>query len=137
MDQNYGFTINFSTRRQTTRVTSYSLRNTVDNIESTSILTATKRQSGTPEMDSASLSKILSKAATEATRDTCFVAFKALPVDITSQYFHMGVEETESEQMKVTDCRQAVEFILRCILRVSQERTQSNVLVLEHKDIVR
>jgi hypothetical protein len=80
---------------------------------------------------------MLSKAAGEATRDTSFVCFKALPVDITSQYVHMGVEATESEQMKVTDCRQAVDFILRCILRVSQERRPKNPLVLEHKDIVR
>lgn len=99
--------------------------------------TSIKQNSDTSEVEIASLSHILSKAATAATRDTNFVAFKALPVDITPQYVHLGVEVTETDKMKVTDCRQAVEFTLRCILRVSHERRQSSPIITEHKDIVR
>jgi len=130
VNQNYGFVIAFSTKRQTIRVTSYSLRNTVDAGTATAKSSLKRRpQSASPDLESASLSKILSKAATEANRETSFVCFKALPVDITSHYVHMGVDADESEQMKVTDCRQAIDFILRCVLRVAQERRPNNPLV--------
>jgi hypothetical protein len=137
VNQNYGFVIVFSTRHQITRVTSYSLHNSVDSTGLNKYLTGVIQKVGTEETESTSLSRILSKAAEEATRDKSFVAFKALPVDVTSPYVQMGVEATGSEQIKVTDCRQAVDFIIRCILHVAQEQGKSNPLVLEHKDIVR
>jgi hypothetical protein len=90
-----------------------------------------------PEADPARLSRILSRAATEANREVSFVAFKALPVDISSPYVHMGVDAAESEQFKVTDCRQAVDFILRCIMRTAHERRANNPLLVEYKEVVR
>ena len=118
-------------------MTSYSLRNTVDTSMPGAFPKRSEQYTGSSDDEIASLSQILSKAASAATRDTSFVAFKALPVDVNSQYVFMGIDSTESEQMKVTDCRQAVEFILRCILRISQEQKRGLPLVVEHKDIVR
>ena len=116
--QNAGFTIHYLNTRQTTRVTSYSVRNSVENPlppPPTGLAPTSPRPIS--QLRPLTLSRILSGAApTPDTGGTSFAAFKALPIDParTSRGSRFASEPAD-ELAGATTCREAVELMVDSI----------------------
>lgn len=79
--QNYGFMISYLTASESTRVTSYSLRNSTDMVADSSPISTPCGQPVPLKKGSNILSRVLTNTAAERGNVTSFVAFKALPID--------------------------------------------------------
>ncbi|KAF8510997.1 SacI homology domain-containing protein [Hysterangium stoloniferum] len=108
-DDNYGFLISYLPSRLTTRISSYSVRNTVQATQPTERL---KRLLSGSTKNSAALSRIISNVAVAtgaATGDVAVAAaFKALPVDNTRH----ADGDVDDPVMSATTCRGAVDVIV-------------------------
>ncbi|KAI0822863.1 SacI homology domain-containing protein [Trametes gibbosa] len=119
--QNAGFVISWhNLQDQDTRVTSYSIRNSLDlTTPPTSPSSATfSRQSMTaPRKSTLPLSRILSNAAAPvAGQETVFAAFKALPVDPARARRETGsFIQTTDELANAKSCKEAVDMIVDAI----------------------
>ncbi|KAI0093512.1 SacI homology domain-containing protein [Irpex rosettiformis] len=129
--QNAGFTVAWRNNHQDTRVTSYSIGNSVDTISppvspglprsshssfSPLIPLSPSRQS---TLKNAKLSRILSSAAAPSlNNDITFAAFKALPIDPARGRRENGsFYEPADELTGAIDCRQAVNLMVDAIAR--------------------
>lgn len=118
--QNAGFTIHYLNTRQTTRVTSYSVRNSVEKTlppPPPTGLAPTPSPRPVSQLRPLTLSRILSGTApTPDTGGTSFAAFKALPIDParTSRGSRFASEPAD-ELAGAATCREAVELMVDTI----------------------
>lgn len=129
--QNAGFTVAWRNSRQDTRVTSYSIGNSVDTISPPTSpgLPGSPRSAFLPLLPSspsrqstlknATLSRILTNAAAPSlTNDVTFAAFKALPIDPARGRRENGsFYEPADELTGATNCKQAVDLMVDAIAR--------------------
>ncbi|TFK92292.1 hypothetical protein K466DRAFT_659372 [Polyporus arcularius HHB13444] len=120
--QNAGFVVTWhNTQDQDTRVTSYSMRNSVDltTPPASPAPAASSRFSLSlaSRKNTAPLSQILSDAAAPAAgQDTIFAAFKALPVDpARSRRENGSFIQSEDELSSAKNCKEAVDMIVDAI----------------------
>ena len=125
-EQNYGFTISFASSGQTTRVSSYSIRNSVDQLAKamppTPGLSSRLSHNTLPDPpDSSLLSDLLATMAVTSEGSVTSASFKALPVDDSTRYVHPGSDSTESDRLDGPTCRDAVERIVGAIRQACQD----------------
>ncbi len=132
-----------NTQDQDTRVTSYSMRNSVD--------LTTPPASPTPAVSSrfslslasrkntAPLSQILSDAAAPAAgQDTIFAAFKALPVDpARSRRENGSFIQSEDELSSAKNCKEAVDMIVDAIRQACLDIGNDHQDFITEADVVR
>ena len=164
--QNAGFVVTWRNTHQDTRVTSYSIRNSVDlspepptspvpPAVSGSASTASAGSTKVPQSQNASasanansnasplknraLSRILSSVAQPATeRETCFAAFKALPVDPARSRRETGsFAEPASELVGATNCKEAVDTIVDMIAQACHDAGNVREGFVTEADVVR
>ncbi|TBU49147.1 SacI homology domain-containing protein [Dichomitus squalens] len=134
--QNAGFVVSWhNTQAQDTRVTSYSIRNSLDlSTPPTSPTTATSpRLSLTaPRKSTLPLSRILSDAAAPvAGQETIFAAFKALPVDpARSRRENGSFIQSQDELSNAKNCKEAVDMIVEAIRQACHD------IGNEHRDFI-
>ncbi|KAI0797649.1 SacI homology domain-containing protein [Abortiporus biennis] len=164
--QNYGFVISWHTSHQATRVTSYSIRNSLDLSSPPSTppppgsphasprnSTSSPRRSSysrvpssprsprsqqPPSRRNTALSLILSKAAAPVgNTETSFAAFKALPVDPARSHRDNGsFVEPADELTGATNCKQAVDIMVDAIHRACIDVGNVQVNFVTEKDVV-
>ncbi|KAH9930723.1 SacI homology domain-containing protein [Fomitopsis serialis] len=115
-EQNSGFVITWRNVGQDTRVTSYSIRNSLD----LSSPLASERSCARTQP---TLSSLLSRAAVPiAEGDSSFVAFKMLPIDPTRMRRDTGsFIEPADELSGATNCKQATDLIVDTIRQACVE----------------
>ncbi|KAI0695707.1 SacI homology domain-containing protein [Cytidiella melzeri] len=133
--QNAGFIVSWRNSRQDTRVTSYSIGNSVDVVSPNASpgLPGSPRSPYIPLVSSspprqstfknAKLSRILSNAAAPVLmNDVTFAAFKALPIDPARGRRENGsFYEPADELTGATSCKQAVDLMVDAIARACEE----------------
>ncbi|KAI0664663.1 SacI homology domain-containing protein [Cubamyces menziesii] len=119
--QNSGFIVSWhNSQDQDTRVTSYSIRNSLDLSTppaSPSSATAPKQTMTAPRKSMLPLSRILTNAAAPAVgQETIFAAFKALPIDPARARRESGsFIQTADELANAKNCKEAVDMIVDAI----------------------
>ncbi|KAI1794623.1 SacI homology domain-containing protein [Ganoderma leucocontextum] len=119
--QNAGFIVSWhQTPAQDTRVTSYSIRNSLDLVTppaSPTTATTPRLSMTSPRKSMLPLSRILSEAAAPlAGQETIFAAFKALPVDPARSRRESGsFIQPQDELASAKNCREAVDMIVEAI----------------------
>ena len=143
--QNAGFVITWRNTNQDTRVTSYSIRNTVEPSSTPSSprglvfprISLSSRNAGQLRRDS-QLSRILSRAATTVlTGDETFAAFKALPIDpARSRRENGSFFEPADELTAATNCKEAVDMMVDAIYRACTDIGNGSEEIIQEKDVV-
>ncbi|KAI0636699.1 SacI homology domain-containing protein [Trametes polyzona] len=140
--QNAGFIVSWrNSQDQDTRVTSYSIRNSLDlTTPPTSPSSATfSRQSMTaPRKSTLPLSRILSNAAAPvAGQETVFAAFKALPVDPARARRETGsfIQATD-ELANAKNCKEAVDMIVDAIRQACKDIGNDHREFVTQADVV-
>jgi len=116
-EQNAGFVLTWSTSNQESRVTSYSVRNSLDP-GSSSPPTPTSPSFGNRRRSSRSTMPGLSNVlASSSLSTTNFAAFKVLPIDPTGTRREMSAVsdqyvELSDEMQRASSCREAVDLIV-------------------------
>ncbi|KAI0054006.1 hypothetical protein FA95DRAFT_1551790 [Auriscalpium vulgare] len=124
--QNAGFTVEWLNQNQLTRVTSYSVRNSIDVPTSPTKPPISPASAPLPPSlarapTTARLSRILNNAAPSADAgDTSFAAFKALPIDPARRQGSTGTV-LEEEVAGAATCREAVELMTDAIVRACED----------------
>lgn len=139
--QNAGFIVTWRNTHQDTRVTSYSIRNSLDlSAPPTSPPPggSMKLSQNAPPTNKA-LSRILSMAAQPViTGGTTFAAFKALPVDPTRTRRGTGsFIEPASELTTAANCQEAVNTIVDIIQQACQDVGNESGDFVRESDVVR
>jgi hypothetical protein len=128
--QNAGFTLAWSSTKHTARMTSYSMRNSIDMSRSPPSTPTDRTGFSLPITTSpqrkntgAQLSKLISRAAEPAqTSDRVFVAFKALPIDPARSRRATGsVIEPADELSGAKNCKEAVDLMVEAIIKACQD----------------
>ncbi|TFY55822.1 hypothetical protein EVG20_g9178 [Dentipellis fragilis] len=138
---NAGFTMRWLNTHQTTRVTSYSMRNSVEAELPATPTSPTSPMTPPPAPRRASgLSRILSKAAVAIEAgDTSFAAFKALPIDPArtrrGSTFAESAEPADDLAGAGT-CQEAVELMVDAIRRACEDVGNVRVGFVKDEDIV-
>lgn len=128
--QNAGFTLTWSSMKQTTRMTSYSMRNSMD-MSMSPPLTPTSHTSFSTSVGTspqrkgtgAQLSRLLSRAAEPAqASDRVFAAFKVLPIDPTRLRQVTGsILEPVDELSGAKNCKEAADMMVEFIVKACRE----------------
>ncbi|KAI0345325.1 hypothetical protein BDW22DRAFT_1426997 [Trametopsis cervina] len=145
--QNAGFIITWRNVRQDTRVTSYSIGNSIDTTSPPTSpgLPGTVRTLNMPAsparqstFKNAKLSRILSNAAVPVlTNEVTFAAFKALPIDPARGRRENGsFYEPADELTGATDCKQAVDLMVDAIFRACADAGGARGDFVKDKDVV-
>ncbi|KAI0082839.1 hypothetical protein K474DRAFT_1584893 [Panus rudis PR-1116 ss-1] len=137
--QNAGFVVTWRNTRQDTRVTSYSIRNSLDlTSPPTSPRTPISPRPTGPSRRNTALSRILSKAAEPVINDdVTFAAFKALPVDpARSRRDNGSFVEPADELTGATNCKEAVDLMVEAIRRACADVGNSPDDFVTDSDIV-
>jgi len=140
--QNAGFTLAWSPTKQTGRITSYSMLNSIDTTlsppstptqcTSSSPITTSPRRRST----GVQLSNLLSRVAEPAqSGDKVFAAFKALPIDPARSRRATGsIIEPADELSGAKNCMEAVDLMVESIVKACQDvggGRQSNFVLEE------
>lgn len=145
--QNAGFTLSWSPTKQTARMTTYSMRNSVDMSQSPPSTPTIRTDFSSPIRTSpqrkntgARLSTLLSRVAEPAqASDRVFAAFKVLPVDPARPRRETGSAiEPADELSGAKNCKEAVDLIVESIIKACQDvggGRQPNFV--EEEDVVR
>ncbi|THH10834.1 hypothetical protein EW145_g1054 [Phellinidium pouzarii] len=136
--QNYGFMVHYHTSGETTRVTSYSLRNSTDGISnSQSLVQTSSEHPGVPKRGSNVLSRVLMNTAAERSNAVSYAAFKALPVDPARARRMTGsFEETANDLSAAKTCKEAVESIVSSIHQAVKDAGGARDDFVAENDIV-
>ena len=144
--QNAGFIITWRNANQDTRVTSYSIRNTVEQSSPSSSPHAPAstqadragRGSGQLGRRDSQLSRILSRAATTvSSSDLTFAAFKALPIDpARSRRENGSFFEPADELTGANNCREAVDMMVDAIHRACVDIGNDSNDFIKEGDVV-
>jgi hypothetical protein len=128
--QNAGFTLSWCPTKQTGRITSYSMRNSID-LSRSPLPTPTQRTSFSSPLTpgpqrrntGAQLSRVLSRVAEPAQAgDRVFAAFKALPVDPTrSRRETETIVEPADDLSGAKNCKEAVDLMVESIVKACQD----------------
>ncbi|KAI0062325.1 hypothetical protein BV25DRAFT_670160 [Artomyces pyxidatus] len=135
--QNAGFTVEWLNSNQLTRVTSYSVRNSLD-IPSTPLSSSPTKPSAMPTStttttalpapaapargpSAARLSRLLNNAVPPWVSDTSFAAFKALPIDPARRRGSTLAEPAADELAGAATCREAVDLMVDAIVRACED----------------
>ncbi|KAL5511494.1 hypothetical protein ACEPAH_4711 [Sanghuangporus vaninii] len=136
--QNYGFSIHYLTSGETTRFSSYSLRNSVENVgESSPPDTVAPGRPNYVRSRSSVFSRMINNAASEKSAMTSFAAFKALPIDpVRSRRTTGSFVETANDLTWARTCKEAtdvmVDRICQAIVAIKDtESRDESFLVLE------
>ncbi|KAI5121013.1 hypothetical protein M0805_005959 [Coniferiporia weirii] len=132
--QNYGFMIRYRTSSETTRTTSYSVRNVTDSVSGIQL---SPQRTGTPGKGGGAHSRMLINVAAESGGVISFAAFKALPVDPARARRMTGsFEEAADNLCWAKTCKEAVESIVGSVQQaVKDAGAERSDFVLE-SDIV-
>jgi len=142
---NYGFLISYLPSRMSTRVNSYSIRNTIDEPPSPSTATAPPAKPPPPlqrllSNGTASLSKILTNVAitNESGEDNkmVMVAFKALPVEKGKDRKEGGDRGGEDALADVKNCQGAVDIMVEMIKKACEDMGSAGEGFIKEEDIV-
>lgn len=134
--QNYGFLVHYDSSGEQTRVTSYSMRNSIGDLEASSNSTFTGKLS-LRRKGSSVLSRVLSDTAARGSDEASYAAFKALPVDPAKMRRTTGsFEETANELSWATTCKEAVDSIADAIYRAVTDAGGDTVDFVKEEDIV-
>jgi hypothetical protein len=132
-DDNYGFLISYLPARLTTRISSYSVRNTVRPIQPSRRL---QRLTSNNSKGSAALSRILTNVALAtgaASGDTAVTAaFKALPVDNIGR----AGATVDDPVMSAATCRDAVDVMVNMLSKACEDAGSVGPEFIVEKDIV-
>ncbi|KDQ60929.1 hypothetical protein JAAARDRAFT_124474 [Jaapia argillacea MUCL 33604] len=142
--QNAGFSISWLNSHQDTRVTSYSVRNSVDLTSpppSPGLPSTSRRPSGvipSPSWKGSRLSRMLSNVAVEAASgDTTFVAFKALYIDPARTRRGSGsFAEPADDLAGATNCKEVVDLMVDSIQRACQAVGGGRGVFVTQDDVV-
>ena len=133
-----------NTEDQDTRVTSYSMRNSVDltTPPASPAPAASSRFSlslAAPRKNTAPLSQILSDAAAPtAGQDIIFAAFKALPVDpARSRRENGSFIQSQDELSSAKNCKEAVDMIVDAIQQACKDMGNERPDFITEADVVR
>ncbi|TCD64143.1 hypothetical protein EIP91_004492 [Steccherinum ochraceum] len=147
-NQNAGFVVTWRNTNQDTRVTSYSIRNSLETPPSSpgpnsgtpgSPRTVTApRLSRAPTRKATALSRILSNAAAPVLdNDVTFAAFKALPIDpARSRRENGSFVEPADELTGATNCKEAVALMVEAIRRACADIGNDENELVKQKDVV-
>ncbi|KAG7448009.1 uncharacterized protein BT62DRAFT_890388 [Guyanagaster necrorhizus] len=136
-EQNAGFVIEWLSSREITRVTSYSMRNSLELLTNSSPLKppGSRYKSmtvGATRADRVTLNSILRNGHANAAEKT-FAAFKMLPIDPTrSRSQSAGSEEVE----RAGNCREAVDMMVERIKRACEDVSGVDDGFLRERDVV-
>ncbi|KAI0362423.1 hypothetical protein OH77DRAFT_1467127 [Trametes cingulata] len=140
--QNAGFVVSWhNSQDQDTRVTSYSIRNSLDlSTPPTSPTSATspKQSLTSPRKSTLPLSRILSNAAAPvAGQETVFAAFKALPIDPARARRETGsfIQATD-ELANAKNCKEAVDMIVGAIHQACKDIGNDHREFVTEADVV-
>lgn len=136
--QNAGFIVSWhNSQDQDTRVTSYSIRNSLD-LSTPPASPAVNRFSLT-RRSTLQLSRILSNAAAPAVgRETIFAAFKALPVDPARSRRETGsFIQPQDDLANAKNCKEAVDMIVDAIRQACSDVGNDHQDFIKDADVVR
>ena len=121
--QNYGFTVSYLTDSESTRVTSYSVRNSSDQHDPIENGRSTAKRTSTGSNRASVLTRALSNSGAErADYPVSFVAFKAFPVDPARARRTTGsFEETADDLSLARDCKEAIDMITGNIVNACKD----------------
>ena len=111
--------VHYLTSGESMRVTSYSLRNSVE-LSTTPVpdIPVDSGRPGSLKKGNRSLSRILTNTAAEHGNKTSFVAFKALPIDpVRSRRTTGSFEEAANDLTWAKSCKQAVDTMVDMIFQ--------------------
>jgi phosphatidylinositol 4-phosphatase len=139
---NYGFMLSFMSQGDSTRISSYSVGNTVD--ETVFSPPATPTTSGIRDPlsseakspDEPATSSFLTQRTAGSAR-VLFAAFKALPIEDSAHYVHMGMEGDETDKLKAKSCQEVVEKIVEQIAQACSDHGNKTVPPIVRNDVVR
>lgn len=141
--QNAGFVVSWhNSLDQDTRVTSYSIRNSLDLTTpptSPSSATFSRLSMTAPRKSTLPLSRILSNAAAPvAGQETAFAAFKALPVDPARARRESGsFIQTADELANAKNCKEAVDMIVDAVRQACKDVGSDHHEFVTEADVVR
>jgi hypothetical protein len=139
VQQNYGFMVHYNSTDETTRVTSYSIRNKASGSDSMPNSPMSDRfpSSGSPPETAGLLSRALSSSGSEGTQSESFVAFKALPIDPARARRTTGSFEESTDSLPfVKTCKEAVDVITEAIRQACSEIGSAGEGFVVEEDIV-
>ncbi|KAL1944714.1 hypothetical protein VTO73DRAFT_3144 [Trametes versicolor] len=140
--QNAGFVVSWhNSLDQDTRVTSYSIRNSLDLTTpptSPSSATFSRLSMTAPRKSTLPLSRILSNAAAPvAGQETAFAAFKALPVDPARARRESGsFIQTADELANAKNCKEAVDMIVDAVRQACKDIGNDHHEFVTEADVV-
>ncbi|KAI8989706.1 SacI homology domain-containing protein [Trametes punicea] len=140
--QNAGFIVSWhNSQDQDTRVTSYSIRNSLDLSTppaSPSSPTASRYSMTAPRKSILPLSRILTNAAAPvAGRETAYAAFKALPIDPARARRESGsFIQTADELANAKNCKEAVDMIVDAIYQACKDIGNDHPGFVTEADVV-
>ncbi|EIN07173.1 hypothetical protein PUNSTDRAFT_126985 [Punctularia strigosozonata HHB-11173 SS5] len=150
--QNAGFMVTWRNSNLETRITSYSVRNSIERKSASSAPSSPTKpthsgQSTAPPPSSlpqqsivrrsSALSKLIAKAAPEEPGETTFAAFKALPVDPTRRQRSTGTYAEDSDELAgATNSREAVDAMVESIRRACADIGNVRENLVKDVDVV-
>lgn len=145
--QNYGFVVTWRNARQDTRVTSYSIGNSIDpasppaspGLYTFSQLSPPGSSQRQASFKNARLSRILSNAvAPVLNSEVTFAAFKALPIDPARGRRESGsFYEPADELTGATNCKEATELMVDAIYRACVDVRGAQDEFIKDEEVVR
>lgn len=113
--QNYGFLVYYESSAEQTRISSYSMRNSISSPQEIGLNSSDTFDNLSKRWKSNILSRALSAAAPADSGETSYAAFKALPVDPARMRRTTGSFETANELSLATTCKEVVDSIVGTI----------------------
>ena len=138
--QNYGFMVHYNSVDETTRVTSYSIRNKASGGELLPNSPIADRFSISPQTTDSVLSRALSNSGSEGQlgQVESFVAFKALPIDPARARRTTGSFEESTDSLPfVKSCKEAVDVITDAIRQACLDLGAGGEGFVVEQDVVR
>ncbi|EPQ58006.1 hypothetical protein GLOTRDRAFT_114553 [Gloeophyllum trabeum ATCC 11539] len=139
--QNAGFVVTWLNNNQDTRVTSYSIRNSIETLSPpSSPITSSPGKlpsSLSSPRKGSKLSRVLSNAASDGSSATSYAAFKVLPLDPARTRRGSGnFEEPADDLTGATNCKEAVDLIVDAIERACKDVGNTHDSFVVDEDVV-
>lgn len=139
--QNAGFLVKWRNTRQDTRVTSYSIRNSLDlsSPPASPRAPTSPRPAGPPSRRNTALSRILTNAAAPVINDDMtFAAFKALPIDpARSRRDNGSFVEPADELTGAANCKEVVDLMVGAIHKACMDVGNGHEDFVSEADVVK
>lgn len=134
--QNAGFVVSWTSTRQISRITSYSVRNSIETPPSSPIKASSTRSAPAHK---GTLARVLANTAEIPGSETAFAAFKALPIDPTrvTRGSGSGFTEPADELTGASSCQEAVDLMVDDIQRACRDVGNGHSEFVKMADVVR